>query len=253
MKNTLFILSLLMCITSFAQNKKSFLRDGNELYTDSSYNDAEMQYRKSLEKDQDYFNASFNLADAVYKQERYEESSALFDALIDNAPTENDLAKVYHNLGNSLTQEQKLEEAIEAYKNALRINPNDTETRHNLALSKKQKQEQEQQEEKKEENKEEKKDQEKDKEGEDKQEQNKEQEKKDQEKDKEGEDKQEQNKEQEKEDEKKENQPEDKKEEMSKEDAEKMLEAIQQEEKELQEELQKKKVKGKRVKVLKDW
>lgn len=232
MKNTLFILSLLMCITSFAQNKKSFLRDGNDLYTDSSYNDAEMQYRKSLEKDQDYFNASFNLADAVYKQERYKESSALFDALIDNAPTENDLAKVYHNLGNSLTQEQKLEEAIEAYKNALRINPNDTETRHNLALSKKQKQEQEQQEEKKEENKEE---------------------KKDQEKDKEGEDKQEQNKEQEKEDEKKENQPEDKKEEMSKEDAEKMLEAIQQEEKELQEELQKKKVKGKRVKVLKDW
>ena len=232
MKNTLFILSLLMCITSFAQNKKSFLRDGNELYTDSSYNDAEMQYRKSLEKDQDYFKASFNLADAVYKQERYEESSALFDALIDNAPTENDLAKVYHNLGNSLTQEQKLEEAIEAYKNALRINPNDAETRHNLALSKKQKQEQEQQEEKKEENKEE---------------------KKDQEKDKEGEDKQEQNKEQEKEDEEKENQPEEKKEEMSKEDAEKMLEAIQQEEKELQEELQKKKVKGKRVKVLKDW
>ncbi len=232
MKNTLFILSLLMCITSFAQNKKSFLRDGNELYTDSSYNDAEMQYRKSLEKDQDYFNASFNLADAVYKQERYEESSALFDALIDNAPTENDLAKVYHNLGNSLTQEQKLEEAIEAFKNALRINPNDAETRHNLALSKKQKQEQEQQEEKKEENKEE---------------------KKDQEKDKEGEDKQEQNKEQEKEDEEKENQPEEKKEEMSKEDAEKMLEAIQQEEKELQEELQKKKVKGKRVKVLKDW
>ena len=232
MKNTLFILSLLMCITSFAQNKKSFLRDGNELYNDSSYNDAEMQYRKSLEKDQDYFNASFNLADAVYKQERYEESSALFDALIDNAPTKNDLAKVYHNLGNSLTQEQKLEEAIEAYKNALRINPNDAETRHNLALSKKQKQEQERQEEKKEENKEE---------------------KKDQEKDKEGEDKQEQNKEQEKEDEEKENQPEDKKEEMSKEDAEKMLEAIQQEEKELQEELQKKKVKGKIVKVLKDW
>jgi len=235
LKNIAILLLLVLSTSSFAQNKKSFLRDGNELYSNSSYNDAEMQYRKSLEKDQDYFNASFNLADAVYKQERYEESSALFDALIDNAPTENDLAKVYHNLGNSLTQEQKLEEAIEAYKNALRINPNDAETRHNLALSKKQKQEQEQQEEKKEENKEEKKDQEKDKEGEDKQEQK------------------EQNKEQEKQDEEKENQPEEKKEEMSKEDAEKMLEAIQQEEKELQEELQKKKVKGKRVKVLKDW
>ena len=232
LKNIAILLLLVLSASSFAQNKKSFLRDGNTLYADSSYNDAEMQYRKSLEKDQDYFNASFNLADAVYKQERYEESSALFDALIDNTPTKNDLAKVYHNLGNSLVKEQKLDEAISAYKSALRIHPEDKDTRHNLALSKKQKQEQEQQEEKKEENKEE---------------------KKDQEKDKEGEDKQEQNKEQEKEDEEKENQPEEKKEEMSKEDAEKMLEAIQQEEKELQEELQKKKVKGKRVKVLKDW
>jgi len=233
LKNIAILLLLVLSTSSFAQNKKSFLRDGNTLYADSSYNDAEMQYRKSLEKDQDYFNASFNLADAVYKQERYEESSALFDALIDNAPTENDLAKVYHNLGNSLVKEQKLDEAISAYKSALRINPEDKDTRHNLALSKKQ--EQEQQEEKEEENKEEKKDQEKDKEGEDKQEQK------------------EQNKEQEKQDEEKENQPEEKKEEMSKEDAEKMLEAIQQEEKELQEELQKNKVKGKRVKVLKDW
>ena len=154
LKNIAILLLLVLSTSSFAQNKKSFLRDGNTLYADSSYNDAEMQYRKSLEKDQDYFNASFNLADAVYKQERYEESSALFDALIDNAPTENDLAKVYHNLGNSLVKEQKLDEAISAYKSALRIHPEDKDTRHNLALSKKQKQEQEQKEEKKEEKKE---------------------------------------------------------------------------------------------------
>jgi len=232
MRNLLFILSFLMSITSIAQNKKSFLRDGNKLYADSSYNEAEIQYRKSLEKDQDYFNASFNLADAVYKQERFEEASALFDALKDNAPTENDLAKVYHNLGNSLVKEQKLEEAINAYKSALRINPKDEDTRHNLALSKQKRQEQ-----KKQENKEDQEEQEEDKEGED---------KKEQEQNKEQKENQEQNKEEQ-------NQPEEKKEEMSKEDAEKMLEAIQQKEKKLQEELQKKKVKGKRVKVLKDW
>ena len=239
MKNILFILSFLMSFNSFAQNKKSFLRDGNKLYADSSYNEAEMQYRKSLEKDQDYFNASFNLADAVYKQERYEESSALFDALKDNAPTETDLAKVYHNLGNSLVKEQKLEEAIDAYKSSLRINPKDKDTRHNLAITHKQKQQQEQ--ENKDENKENKDEQEQDKDGE-----NKEEEKENKE--------QEQNQEnKEKQEEKKESKPEEKKEEMSKETAEKMLEAIQQKEKELQEELQKKKVKGKRVKVLKDW
>jgi Ca-activated chloride channel homolog len=241
MKNILIILFFLMSFNSFAQNKKSFLRDGNELYADSSYNEAEMQYRKSLEKDQDYFNASFNLADAVYKQERYEESSALFDALKDNAPTETDLAKVYHNLGNSLVKEQKLEEAIEAYKSSLRINPKDKDTRHNLAITHKQKQQQEKEQENKDKNKDEKEEQEQDKEGENKEEekQNKEQEQS------------QENKEQQ--EEKNESKPQEKKEEMSKETAEKMLEAIQQKEKELQEELQKKKVKGKRVKVLKDW
>jgi len=233
MKRLLIILSLLISFTSFAQNKKSLLREGNTLYADSSYNDAEMQYRKSLEKDQDYFNASFNLADAVYKQERYEESSALFGALIDNAPTESDLSKVYHNMGNALVKEQKLDEAIDAYKNALRINPNDAETRHNLALCKKQKQEQEQQQE---ENKEEQEENKEEKEGEKKVEQEKNDQK---------------DENQEQEDQQK--QQEEKKEEMSKEDAEKMLEAIQQQEKDLQEELQKKKVKGKRIKVLKDW
>ena len=90
MTRLLIILSLLISFTSFTQNKKSFLRDGNTLYADSSYNDAEIKYRKSLEKDQDYFNASFNLADAIYQQERYKESSALFEALIDNAANDND-------------------------------------------------------------------------------------------------------------------------------------------------------------------
>ena len=234
MRKFLFILFLLTSITSFAQKKKSFLRDGNTFYTDSSYNEAEMQYRKSLEKDQEYFNASFNLADAIYKQERHKEASALFDALKDNAPTNEDLAKVYHNLGNSLAKEGELDDAIAAYKSALRINPNDNDTRHNLALSKQKKQEQEQQEE---ENKEE-------------QKEEKEGDKKEEQKDKEKEEtkKQEENKE-----EQKQNQPEEKKEDMSKEDAEKMLEAIQQQEKDLQEELQKKKFKGKRTKVLKDW
>ena len=223
-----------MSFISFAQNKKSFLRDGNKLYADSSYNEAEIKYRKSLAEDQNYFNASFNLADAIYKQGRYEEASALFSALKDNAPTETDLAKVYHNLGNSLFKQQKLEEAITAYKRALRITPNDEQTRHNLALSKKQKQKQEQQ------NKDKKEDQKENKDGEQKEEQK--------------ENQQQENKEnqQQKQDEQQ-KQPKEKKEEMSKEDAEKMLQAIEQQEKNLQQNLQKKKVKGKRVQVLKDW
>ena len=209
------------CMVANAQNKKSLIKDGNKLYTDSSFNMAEMKYRKALEKDQDYFNASFNLADAIYKQERFEESTSLFDALKDNARNNIDLAKINHNLGNSLMKENKIDLAIEAYKNSLRQNPKDEETRYNLAYAQKMK--------KQDQNK-----QDQNKQDQDKQDQNKQ-----------DQDKQDQNKQ-----DQEEQQEQDK---ISKEDAEKMLEALQQREKEIQEKLQKKKVKGQKVKILKDW
>tara|TARA_B110000263_G_scaffold46027_1_gene38109 strand:- start:2501 stop:3193 length:693 start_codon:yes stop_codon:yes gene_type:complete len=230
MKKTLILFLLLGCgLISQSQNKKGLLKEGNSLYNDSSYNMAEMKYRKSLEKDQNYFNASFNLADAIYKQERFKESSSLFDALKDNAKNDVDLAKINHNHGNSLMKENKTDLAIEAYKNALRQNPKDEDTRYNLAYAQKMKQQEQ--------------DQQKDQQKEDKQQ--------DQQKDKQKEDKQQ---EQQKEDKQQEQQKDQqKKDDMSKEDAEKMLEALEQREKELQEKLQKKKVKGQKIKILKDW
>ena len=232
MKNTLYIFILLLPFFVNAQNKKTHLRDGNNLYKDSLYNDAEMKYRKSLEKDQNYFTASYNLADAIYKQERFEESSLLFEGLIDNAKTKDEKAKLYHNLGNSLFKQQKLKESIQAYKDALKNNPKDEETRHNLALAKKMLQQQEESQQEQEENQEEN----QEKNQEEKQQKNQEEKQQQEQKDKQ----EKEQKQQEKED-------------MSKEDAEKMLEALQQQEKELQEKMQKKKIKGKKVKVLKDW
>jgi Ca-activated chloride channel family protein len=236
MKIYFYLLIILIGVTNIteAQNKKSFLKEGNKLFSDSSYNASEIKYRKSLEKDQDYFSASYNLANSIYKQERFDESSSLYESLQDNARNNHELSQIYHNKGNSLMKQQKTDLAIKAYKDALRENPNDEDTRFNLAYAKKIKQ-------KEEENK--------DKENKD--EENKEQEnkeKKDQEK------KDEKNKEQEnKDEENKEQENKEKKDQMSKEDAEKMLEALEQKEKELQEKLQKKKVKGKKIKILKDW
>ena len=137
---------LLLSSISFSQGKKKLIKEGNKLYNDSSFNLAEMKYRKSLEKDQGYFNASFNLADAVYKQERYEESTSFFESLKDNARNDQELANINHNLGNSLLKENKIDLAIEAYKTSLRINPNDEDTRYNLAYAQKMKQQQDQKE-----------------------------------------------------------------------------------------------------------
>jgi len=236
MKIYFYLLIILIGVTNIteAQNKKSFLKEGNKLFSDSSYNASEIKYRKSLEKDQDYFSASYNLANSIYKQERFDESSSLYESLQDNARNNHELSQIYHNKGNSLMKQQKTDLAIKAYKDALRENPNDEDTRFNLAYAKKIKQKEEENKDK--ENKDE----------ENKEEENKE--KKDQEK------KDEENKEQEnKDEENKEQEKEEKKDQMSKEDAEKMLEALEQKEKELQEKLQKKKVKGKKIKILKDW
>ena len=233
MKKTSFLLVLMFCVlaSTYGQSKKKLIKEGNKLYNDSSFNLAEMKYRKSLEKDQDYFNAAFNLADAVYKQERYQEATSFFEALKDNAKNNQELSQINHNLGNSLFKENKIDQAIDAYKNSLRQNPNDEETRYNLAYAQKIKQQQQQQQQ----NQDQDQDQDEDKEEKD---QNQDQEKKND------------NKEQKENDQK--NQ-EEKKDEMSKEDAKKMLEALQQKEKELQEKLQKKKTKGQKIKILKDW
>jgi len=233
MKIYFYLLIILIGVTNIteAQNKKSFLKEGNKLFSDSSYNASEIKYRKSLEKDQDYFSASYNLANSIYKQERFDESSSLYESLQDNARNNHELSQIYHNKGNSLMKQQKTDLAIKAYKDALRENPNDEDTRFNLAYAKKIKQKEEEEEEEEEEKKDKENKEKKDQENKD--EKNKEQENKDQE-----------NKEQEKEE---------KKDQMSKEDAEKMLEALEQKEKELQEKLQKKKVKGKKIKILKDW
>ena len=233
MKYFLLTSTVLMFIfpyDSIGQNKKKLIKEGNKLYNDSSYNMAEMKYRKSLEKDQNYFNAAFNLADAVYKQERYEEASSFFESLKDNARNDLDLAHINHNLGNSLLKEGKLNEAIDAYKNSLRLNSNDDDTRYNLAYAQKMKKQQEQQQ-----NKNQDKDQDKE---------------QDKDQDKEQDKEERQNQEEQKNDNDKNPQQKD---EMSKEDAEKMLEALLQKEKELQEKLQKKKVKGQKIKILKDW
>ena len=232
---TLFVI-LLNSVVVFAQHPNSKIRKGNTAYKDSSYSDAEQLYREALMKDQSSYEASFNMADAIYKQERYSEANSLFKALSEKTDDKIKKSESYHNLGNSLLKEQKLDEAIEAYKNALRNNPKDLDTKHNLAYAmrmKNQSQEQEKEEQKEEDKKEEK------------EEQKEEEKDKDENQNEKGEQSEEDKKEEPK-------QPQDPNE-MTEEEAQQILDALQQQEKELQEDLQKKKQQGVKLKILKDW
>ena len=232
---TLFVI-LLNSVVVFAQHPNSKIRKGNTAYRDSSYSDAEQLYREALMKDQSSYEASFNMADAIYKQERYSEANSLFKALSEKTDDKIKKSESYHNLGNSLLKEQKLDEAIEAYKNALRNNPKDLDTKHNLAYAmrmKNQSQNQEKEEQKEEDKKEEK------------EEQKEEEKDKDENQNEKGEQSEEEKKEEPK-------QPQDPNE-MTEEEAQQILDALQQQEKELQEDLQKKKQQGVKLKILKDW
>jgi Ca-activated chloride channel homolog len=236
-KESIALLLLLIPFISFSQQEKKFIRDGNTSYDAKSYVDAEKNYKRALGKNKDSYKATFNLGDAYYKQGKYEEAAEQFQLLTHKATSKDTLAKAFHNLGNSLLKEKKFQESVDAYKNALKNNPKDEDTRYNLSYAQQMlKQQQEQQ----------KKDQDK-KDKENKDDKNKDKDKKDQDKkDKEKEQK-------EKDQDKKDKKDQENKQQISKEDAQRLLDALQNDEKNLQDKLKKGKAKGVKVEIEKDW
>ncbi|MFC2176139.1 tetratricopeptide repeat protein [Bacteroidota bacterium] len=238
-------LLLVLCgsFSSFGQEPNDFIEKGNKLYHDGKFGEAEMTYREGQAAEADPFISGFNLGDALFKQERYEEAASAFQALPSLTDDKKQKAAAYHNLGNSLIKTEKYEESVDAYKQSLRNNPSDLETKYNLAYAKRMLQQQEQQQnqdQNKDDNKEnqDKKDQE--------QKQDKQQDQKDKNKDQQKQENQQQEEQQEKQE------PEENK--ISKEDAERMLDALNQDEKQIRERLDKEKhQKGVRVKIEKDW
>lgn len=257
MKSTKHIIAILsLLLLSFwtsdllAQNPAKLLRDGNKAYHKEDFETAEKKYLEANEKSEDTFKSGFNLGTALYKQEKYEEAAKQFESMSKITDDKEMKAKAYHNLGNSLFKQEMLNESIEAYKNALRNNPKDADTRRNLAKALQMLQEQEEQEQQDgddEDENEEEKDQEKD-ENQDGENEEEEQDNENQENDQQEEDK---NEEQNKEQEQKEKEQEQRENELSKEEAERMLDAIKNEEEDLLQELQKRK--GQKINIEKDW
>ena len=114
--------------------ERKHIRSGNKGYEKLDYGAAEGDYRTAVSKNPTSFESSFNLGDALYKQERFEEAENTFNDLLENTlMNEQQAAKAYHNLGNAQFAQQKLKEAAESYMKSLALNPNDLETKFNLA------------------------------------------------------------------------------------------------------------------------
>jgi Ca-activated chloride channel homolog len=148
MKKQLFIYIILFAATrSAAQDVQSDLRRGNELYRQQKYDQAEAAYAEAEKKDPANLNSKYNKANAMHRQNKQSAAIRELDDLSFKA-TDNGLkSKGQYNKGVILSGLGKLEESIEAYKNALRLDPADTQARENLqkALKELEKKKQEQQ------------------------------------------------------------------------------------------------------------
>jgi len=231
LQSVVFILLILSgSRESYSQTEKKYIREGNNHFEKSEFDQSEISYRKALEEQSDSYKALFNLGDALYKQDKFEDAAGEFNTLSQTGIDEISRARSFHNLGNSLLKANRIEESIQAYKNALRNYPDDLETKYNLAYAQDLLKQQQQQKEQDQDNSE-----------------NDNREQEDKEKDQKD---QQQNEQQQQQDQQQEQQPEPQ---ISKEDAKRLLEALAENEKELQEKLKKAEARKNRVVVRKNW
>ena len=150
MKCLLMTFSFLLGFSSLSFAQKEVRREikkGNKEYKQENYSDAEINYRRALEENVRSTEAAYNLGNSLHKQGKGQDALEQYLVTIDNETDKEKLANAWHNVGNIFLsmkdsqnpEEQKgaLPKSIEAYKNALRNNPKDDETRYNLALAQK--------------------------------------------------------------------------------------------------------------------
>lgn len=251
-----------------AQSDRKMTRKGNTQYESGNFVDAEIQYKKALNKNGDLLEAQFNLGDALAKQERYEEALASFDMVSELTDDHSLKANALYNKGNVLLSQQDLEGALESFKSSLRIDPKDEQARYNYAFVKRQLEQQQQQDQEQEQNQDQQNEGDKEDNNEDpssdSQDNNDPQEDSDN-KDQEGSDKDEgesDDKEQndkgqtdgdDADDEKEGPSPKPSENKLSPEEAQRLLEALGQQEDQVQEKMKRHKLKGAQVKIEKDW
>ncbi|NNC35388.1 MAG: tetratricopeptide repeat protein [Croceitalea sp.] len=293
MSKTLLFLGVVMGILNLAQGQerkeeiaidqkalqesKNLTYEANEALIQNDFTSAEAEYRVAISKSDENVSAPYNLGRAYYNRSLLTEAFGRFKQAGEKAEAKPEKHKAFHNMGNVFMKNKEYEKAVEAYKESLRNNPNDEETRYNLALAKEMLKKQ-QDEQKNDQNK----DQEDKQDQKDEKDENKDQNNQgDNEKDKEGDQKDGENKDKgddgdkgnEKPEENKKGDGDEKKEEkqkpkegdqkdekqkprpnqLSKQQIQNLLEAMQNEEKKVQEKMEAKKVKGAKIKNEKDW
>lgn len=154
LKPAVTALLLLFVFSAGAQSDKEIIKEGNVAYNKKDYPAAATEYNKVVQKNPDNVTAQYNLGNALYKSEKKEEAIGAYDKSISKLTTPVEKSNAYYNKGVVLQNENKLPECIDAYKNALKLDPANEDARQNLQKAlKKQKEQEQQQKDKKEDQK----------------------------------------------------------------------------------------------------
>lgn len=220
------ILTSVITLPVLAQQEAPNVRRGNRDYKGEQYSEAELDYRRGLEKNNRSFQAHYNLGNALMRQDKYPEAAeqyALAAQQLDEKKDRAKAAQTYHNLGNALYAQEQYDKSVAAYQRSLRLNPKDDETRYNLIKAMQMLQQQEQQ-----------------------QQQNQDQQQQQQQQQQEQQQQQQEQQQQEQQ-----QQEQQQEQQMDKETAEQILQALEQDEQDTQEKLQRQQ--GSKKRVEKEW
>ena len=130
---TLLLLSV--GISAMAQTDRDYIRRGNRLMRDSVYDKAQVEYQKAIEKDNTNPISHFNLGNALLYQNKAEDAMKEYETAARLEKDKTRLAQIYHNMGVLLQSAKQFDKAVACYRNSLRNDPTNNETRYNYALS----------------------------------------------------------------------------------------------------------------------
>ena len=134
------------CVMAQYYPERRMVREGNEQFKSRNYNNALKKYDEAYLKDSTKYETLYNRANGYYqkkvntpndKELTYETSNAMYEKIAaDTLLSDAQRAEVYRNLGESLFTQQQYEAALNSFRESLRLNPSDKETKYNYVLTK---------------------------------------------------------------------------------------------------------------------
>ena len=135
-----FLLSITLLMTpsisTYAQKaERKNIRKGNNVYKKEKYTEAEIAYLKALEVNPKSLIATYNLGNALFKQKKTQQALEKYQLAYSQEKDPNKKAAITHNAANAYMDLNDYNNAVSFYKESLRLNPTDDETRYNLAVA----------------------------------------------------------------------------------------------------------------------